>query len=444
MSIDRSKFKGSSLAKVAETDAAANQLVGKANRNWADTLKIEDGSNRFRVYPAHPEEGDEETVYAEPVSRVFLPVIVEEKDKDGNVIYERGNKPKLKETQKPIFNSKLHGGTEKDLVEEYANLARLAADTIKDDAEKQKFLAKINGAYNDNPAFRLPGLTFQQSWVMYADRLADSGSKILEFGRLEVKKSIKDKMNKVAALEDAQSPLGVDPYSDAEAGLPVIIVKNVQMKGGSKIKPQDIYEVALDKNFDRVTKRLTEYPLTDEQLEKLMTFPSLKSLFRNAFKKKDFMLQLEGLELFDNKYEIGIFNTDEFTQIAEEIAAYYPEDEEPAAEGSEQGGEDAHDEKEVEKDQFDLMSRLELKSFITKNRLGIAIKERMTDDDIRAAIRTVQEPIPHVPLPGEEGDTPPPVTKPVATKPVTPAPKPAAATTGGTSTADRLAALRKK
>lgn len=400
--IDRSKFKASSLSKQKEIDQQSSRLLGKSDSSTrGDMLEIEEGINRFRIYPAHPDGGGE--VYAEPVAKVFLPALVPEKDRDGKEITDSKGRVQMKESMKPIFNSKLHGGTPKDLVEEYIGLAKKFAEDLG--SEKQLFLDKIYGKYSPNAAQRLPGCNYQQTWVMYADKLG-AGDEVEKFGRLEVKKSIKDKMNKKAAIESANDPLGVDPFSDAETGLPVIITYN-KPQPGVRNNPNDVYDVEIDKTIDRRTKMLIEYPLSDEQLESFLSFTPLHKIFRNSFKRKDFEFQVEGLRMFDEKYTIGIFDTPEFQEVLEEIEQHFPvgDDVDEVEEPGEDLTEEENEEEAAEADMFELMNRVEMQAFIRSEKLGIVIKPSMSDDKIREQIRlkVAAGTIPYIPLPGEDG-----------------------------------------
>lgn len=448
MALDRSKFKASVVQKTIDQEKEANKLTGKGGRERAGLLELEVGRNRFRIYPAHP--GDEDAVYSETISTVYLPAMVVEKDDKGNEIIEKG-KPKMKRVMKQIFNSKLHGGTEKDLVEEYINIAKDIAANIQDKAEKQKLLDKIYGKYSDNPSFRISGCNYQNRAVMYADKLDGQGQPE-KFGRLELKMTVKKQMNEIAALEANDDPLGVDPFSDPESGLPVIITLR-KPAAGEKLQPSDYYKVTLDKDFHKVKKTLIEYPISDERLEKFMTYPSLVSLYKNVFKKRDFELQLAGLEMYDTEQQIGIFDTEEFMAIAEEISSYFDgedeggmTDEDVAAlesMGSEEEQEEVAETTDDAQDEYDLMTRVELVAFIKSEKLKITFTPRTSEEDLRLMIREKMEAmnLTQDPLPGEEGYEEPEEAKPVVKKTNTTAPVKTAATTS--STKDRLAALRR-
>lgn len=447
MAIDRSKFKASSQADVAEQDKAMATAAGKGRKGIADTLEIELGENRFRIYPAHPDGGGQ--FFAEAVSRVFLPAMVQERDSEGKGIKLPNGQWKLKKGSKPVFNSRIHGNTAKDLVEEYSKLALAWAEAnLKDPEKKKAYLNKINGIYSPNAANRLPGLKYKLTYEMYADKLGAGfgiDAKVLEFGRLAVSNDIKEKMNKVGAFESSRDPLGLDPWSDPERGLPVVITKQAQAPAGQpQIKPADIYGVTIDKVEDRTTEKIIRYPIPDANLEKFLEFPSLFKLFRSAFKKSDFELQLAGLEMFDQDYQIGIFHTDEFLNIAEEISGYYSDEAATNTETEggdpEQGGDvDPEEADEPQGDLFTTMTRLELKNYITKEKLGITFKQITKDEEIRELIRTA---VAAKANGGIGADLPKVEEKPAPVAQAAPVTTPAT-TAGGTSAKDRLAALKK-
>lgn len=409
--------------------------AGKGRKSMTENLDIEVGINRFRIYPVHPDGGG--VTFAEAVSRVFLPAMVQERDGENKPVLLPNGQPKLKKGMKPVFNSKLHGNTKRDLVEEYLNIGLRMAENIKDPEKKKAFLAKLNGQYSDNAQYRLPGVKYKLTYEMYADKLG-KGDQVTEFGRLGVSNDVKEKMNKVGAYESTKDPLGMDPWSNPDTGLPAVITKQQNQPGQTKIKPADIYGVTIDKDVD-VNDRLIRYPISDERLEKWLELPSLFKLFRNVFKRSDFELQLAGLEMFDADYSIGVFHTEEFLLIAEEISGYYAEEVAPAV-AEEEPAEEEEAADEVTGDQFDLLTRLELKSYIAKEKLGITIKQNFTDDQIRDLIRKalVARKLPignDEPLPGE--------IVPVVTPPVTPTVTTTTPSSTGGSAADRLKNLRK-
>lgn len=393
MALDRSKFRATSLVKNKESEDAVNNISNRGKYERTDALKLKDGKNYIRIYPPHPGKGGE--VYAEPVMRVFLPMMVDEKDKGGNVTGQ-------KESSKPVFNARQHGGFEKDLVDEYIRLTKEKAEGL-DKKEKEELLAKIMGKYAKDPNQRIAGIQYKVQYAMYANEVDVVGKVFGKFGKLEVGPAVKDGLNSAAAsAEDDTNPMSVDPFSDADEGRLVVITYD-----SKATKPSDYYDVVIDSVSNGGRLRL--FPLSDDQLEAFDKLPSLHTMYHNVFKLNDFKLQLKGLEFFDTKFNIGIFETDEFLDIAEEIKAYFDEE---VATAEQQEAEPEYVDELVEQDeeiqdQFTNMSRLQLSSFSRSNpALKVKILPAMSDEEIRTALRKATEqaePIPQEPLPGEPG-----------------------------------------
>lgn len=428
MALDRSKFKPTKISANKEKDQAVDSAMGRQGRGErADLHKIVPGKNYFRIYPPHPTD-DENATYAEPVVRVFLPAIVEDKDEKGEVKMEKG-KPVMKRISKPIFNSRIHGDTPKDLVEEYVNLGKRMAEDMSGKT-KDLFLVKLLGRFSKNKDERLPGLLYKTNYAMYADKIEDG--KMVKFARLEVGIAVKDGMNKASAVEGSDEVISVDPWTDPEDGRAVVIDYNDKAS-----KPADYYNVQIDNlTTKNANKQLVvrTFPLSDEQLENYLKYPSLASLYKKAFKRRDFELQLAGLELFDAEYELGIFASSEFDEIVQEINEYYSFDDEKTEEvkqpiTSQNAGVEEVEEEEVvaeeeeAADELDLMSRVELRNTNTTEQLGIRILTTMSDDTLREAIRQARKN-----GPAEKTTVEPEPVKTTAT--------------AGTSAADRLRKLR--
>lgn len=404
MAIDRSKFKSTSVAAVVQQDKEVSSMVGTKKGDRAGYLKLKPGKNLFRIFPPHPVEENEVggTSFVEPKSTVWLPMMVEERDEQGKPIMGADGKPKMKEGNKTVFNSRIHGNTEKDIVEEYFKCAeewakkhKFDADAEKDKKKRKEFTDKIWG----NFAAKIQGIRYNHNWVLFAKDLMDSKQ---PFGLLELKPSIKDGINKVVNMEASNQPIGTeanDPFTDVEEGRALVIMYNDKAD-----KPADYYSTSIDTATEaaemngRKIQIQKVYPLTDDDLNELMKFPSLYKTFRNCFKRRDFMLQFTGLEYFDKKNGMGIFASPEFEAIIEEISAYYPEDEKPSAEEVaavvNNHGEEAEEETETESettDKFALMSRDELKAFSLANKTGILVKQTMTDDVLRERLREWEE-----------------------------------------------------
>jgi len=375
---DRSKFKGSSVAKLKEQEEQTEKLAGTSNGGRAGYHEIDNGTNKFRIYPG---QGDE--TFCLPKVTVWLPREVEEKD-------EKGKTKKVVKNM-PVFNAKVHGGYEKDLVEEYVKFVTALLQDEIDDADELKTRLAIlkNGKA---PSTKISN---DIKYVCYADKISTKPDKsiVKKFARLEFGKSIKDQINKQAFSEDSDDPIETDIISDPDNGFVVKIVRDPNAKTAN-----DFYSVSLE-----VAKGAM--PLTDEELEFLETQESLTSLLTNTFKRSDYENQLAGLQIYDEKHGFGAFAHDSWLDIVEEIDAMVPEDDEKKEPETKKVG--AKSEKSSPKeekkstaktpppakkkaksgDMFDDMDRTELKEYIAEEELEILVKKSMSDDDIRSLIR---------------------------------------------------------
>jgi len=373
MAIDRSKYRSTSTAALVDKDKEIDKKMGRSEGQRADFLSIDNGKNVFRIYPPHANDGG--VLFAEPKVVTFLPIWVEEKDDKGKV------KKVLK--QKNVFNGKVHGKLTKDLVEEYINFVKkIASDKGLSGDDYTDFLSPLYGVYSKDPAKRKQGITYRNSWVLYADK--HEGDKTT-FGRLEIGKSVKERLNKLAAsTESSDEPAGVDPFTGVEDGRAIIITYNKDAD-----KPQDYYTTELDNSTTKVQGMtlVKTYPLSDEQLEHLETFPSLVKLFHNVFSRRDFDLQLDGLKNFDEANEnYQVFSYDEWFDIVDSIEKQLPAVTEDTSKEIEEDLD-----KEIEGDEFDLMTRAELKAYNQSEGLNVKVIVGMSDDDLRKAIRTALE-----------------------------------------------------
>ena len=102
----------------------------------------------------------------------------------------------------------------------------------------------------------------------------------------------------------------------------------VKIKRDSVAGKKDIsnyYQVSWEqKNFVPI-----KYPLSDALLEeRFNSIPTLTDLYENKYNAKMFNQALDGIQRFDEEHKYGAFSFDEFLDTVEEIAGYYPEEEE--------------------------------------------------------------------------------------------------------------------
>ena len=212
---------------------------------------------------------------------------------------------------------------------------------------------------------------------------------------------VRDSLNRLAFNEDDDEPIEVDPFTDVDDGLPIVVTYR---KNPNKKKGENFYEVSFP-------KKVTARPLTDEEIEYFMTLKPIQEVV-GRYGQKDFEKALEGLQNFDEDNEIGLFEEEDWLNHLEEIKAQYDSDEdeeeekpkrktkkskketrkakkvvEEPEEEEEEEEEQPEETAEAEDDEFTDMDRSELKKYIAKNKLDIVVKKSMSDDDIRELIR---------------------------------------------------------
>lgn len=372
--IDRSKFKATSVSKINEASEVAKKTLGIEDKGRPGYLKLKPGKNTLRIAPFHPEDGGQ--AYAEPMAVYWLPMLLPKRDDNGIILKDNKGNEIFQESKKSIFDSRLHGNTEKDLIDEYIKFAgKLAKFNYSKESDQKSFLTPIYG----NRQTKEFGITVASTSIVYAWLI--QGDK-KEFGRFELKRSVADQMNAIAAIEAENEPLGTDPFTDIEFGRALVINYNPNAE-----KAQDYYRVALDASYEREGPnkgKVKFYPLSDEEINQLLSVPSLYKQYRNVYSLKDFSLALKGLQFFDEKHRMGILNHDDFLSIVEEIKSYYPSEqlEEQEEEEAEENSKD---------NSLSKMDRIQLKEFIKANSLGITVMKSHTDDQLRNLIRKAQE-----------------------------------------------------
>lgn len=366
----RSQLKATSIKRLQKQIDEDNAMVGA--QNSTEYLNLEDGKTvKIRIFPGHP--GVQDFYIAKKC--YWLSFVGD----DGET--HRGT----------VLDSKVHGGTKFDVVEEYVKWAK---KKIGNDADKLEALVG-NGPKSNS-------LNPQYSWLCYADKI--NGDDQLRAKIWEFKKMVRDAMNKLAFSEDEDEVIEVDPFTDPDEGLPIMVTYR---KNPNKKKGENFYEVSFP-------KKVSARPLTDEEIEYFMTLKPLNEIL-SKYGMKDFERALEGLQNFDEENEIGLFDDEDWIEHLEEIRAQYDsddseedsapkkktavkkavkkayakseDDEEEEKDEADDEEEDEEEENDEDGDEFDSMDRVALKKYITANGLEISVKKSMSDDDLRNAIR---------------------------------------------------------
>ena len=381
MSNLRSQFKATPIKSLRKAIDQDDALVGIQSNDY---LNLEDGKTlKIRIFPAHP---GQENFYT-PRKCYWMNLTTE----DGET--RRGT----------VLDSVLHGGTKKDIVQEYVKFAK---KMYSDDSDKMEAL--LGTGMNSN------SLNPQYSWLCYADVVREGEelrAKVWEF-----KKMVRDLLNKLAMSEDGDEPIEIDPFTDPDEGFPVLVK---YLKKPNKKKGEQYYEVTLG-------KKPKARPLTDEELEYFAALKPISEVTRR-YNMSEFDKAIDGLKNFDEENDFNLFDNDDWLEIVEEVKQQYDsdsEDEQPKKKTSKKVVEDDDDDEEEVKpkksvkkpepeeednsednsedetdddseedefvavgDEFDNMDRTALKKYIKEKELEIVVKKSMSDDDLRAAIR---------------------------------------------------------
>ena len=385
----RSQLKATPIKKLKKRVDEDNETIGAQSNEY---LNLEDGKTlKIRIFPAHPGVED----FYIPKKCYWLTVA----GRDGD--------PR----RTTVLDSKVHGGTKWDLVEEYVKFAK---KKWAKDSEKLDALTGTGQNQNSlNPSY---------TWLCYAAQV--TADEELRAKLWEFKKMVRDAMNKLAFSEDEDEAIEVDPFTDPDEGLPILVK---YMKNPNKKKGENYYEVSFP-------KKVSARPLTDEEIEYFMTLKPLTEVIQK-YGMRDFEKALEGLQNFDEEHEMELFDDDDWLEHVEEIKAQYDgelEDDKPSKkktskkvtkkveeEDDNEGDDDSDDEEEEEEkpkkveeeeveeeeepeeaddeeeddsdeaedDGLDDMDRTELKKYIKDNGLEVSVKKSMSDDDLREAIR---------------------------------------------------------
>jgi hypothetical protein len=358
----RSQLKPTSIKRLQKQIDSDDAMVGAKSNEF---LNLEDGKTiKIRIFPAHP--GNEDFYVARKCYWLSF------QTQDGEM--RRGT----------VLDSKMHGGTKYDVVEEYVKYAKKHIDG---DAEKLEALVGTGPKSNSlNP---------QYTWMCYADKI--DGDNPLRAKVWEFKKMVRDALNRLAFNEDDDEPIDVDPFTDVDEGLPVLVTYR---KKPNKKKGENYYDVSFP-------KKVSARPLTDDEIEYFMSLKPIQEVVGH-YGIRDFEKALEGLQNFDEENEIGLFDDDNWLEHLEEIKSQYDseeseqdeeEDEKPKKiskksskkekepEPEEEEEEEEAEEEESEEDEFTDMDRNELKKYISKNKLDITVKKSMSDEEIRNLIR---------------------------------------------------------
>lgn len=364
MAFDRSKFVAPKLETNKKVTDEVNKTMKVNNSNRGDYLSIDEGANIFRLFPPH--NPDEPTF--QPKVVYWMECRVPKTDAEGNPIENE-----FEWKRRPIFDSRIHGGTPKDIIDEYIKFTKDFIFQNNETEDAKKLVAPING-WRDKSGKWNPGLLPSTSFVAYATK---GDITIANLGRLELFQSVKDELEKLNVDEKSGEIISTDIWSGPDDGIQFILTHRKNDKGKWEDTIQKRQFVPKDKK--NIAQEWEEFAqsqvIPDDVLEHWSKMEPLSSQFKNTYKRSDFERAVEALQKFDQEHSYHTFENDEFLEILKEIDAYYPEDEEQ---------EENNYQAEPEKKALDYseLSREELKKIIVENNLPIKVFRSTSTEDL--------------------------------------------------------------
>lgn len=330
-------LKGTKAAAVAEQ---AEEIKSKGKGKKQEYLQIEEGVNRVRIMPCHPDT-DPKNLYAQKREVSWLPF----RKEDGSL------------GRRPVMNAVTHGGQEKDIVACYVRMAPefIKADRSASSKDKAKKIDALTDFKN--------GIAPKGSYLMYAKK--EEKDKVVR-GLLEVTYGVKRKLDALSISDLEEDPEVIDPISDPIDGSVVKITYSPSESNNNK------YTVVLDRKASQ---------LTEEDVDWLNDQTPLYEMLVDVYHKGHFDKAVEGLEIYDEQHGIGLFHQDEFQDLISELRSQLPDAPEREDEEDEGDAKPGRKGKRLED-----MDRGELKQFILDNELDIRVTRKMTEEDILEAI----------------------------------------------------------
>ena len=362
MAFDRSKFVAPKLEVNKKVTDEVNKTMKVTNSNRGDYLTIDEGANIFRLFPPH--NPDEPTF--QPKVVYWMECRVPKTDAEGNPI-----EGEYEWKRRPIFDSRIHGGTPKDIIDEYIKFTKDFIFQNNEAEDAKKLVAAING-WRDKSGKWNPGLLPSTSYVAYATK---GDITIPNLGRLELFQSVKDELEKLNVDEKSGEIISTDIWSGPDDGIQFILTHRKNDKGRWEDSIQKRQFVPKDKK--NIAQEWEEFAqsqvIPDDVLEHWSKMEPLSAQFKNAYKRSDFERAVEALQKFDQEHGYHTFENDEFLEIVKEIDGYYPDDEE------EENNSYQEEEKVLD---YSEMSREELKKVIAQNELPIKVFKTTTTEDL--------------------------------------------------------------
>lgn len=315
MSFDRSKYKKQVSIDEVDDDLKKAQATMKnpafGNQGGRASFYAVNKEGRYELRVLPSVKGEKPYISRKVVK---LPIECPIYDKDGKDTGEKEVR------QKDVFTSDVHsdkmGG--KDAVMIYIDFVYALANDIQDSDEKKKFLAPITGYFNRQKQW-VWGVSPNLNYVCYV-YVED------EIHRFDVRPQWWKKMKNISLERSNDNVINIDIFSDCDEGYPLIINTTLNEKGKSQFDIScGLPDASKRESWDDFFLR-TRVP--DNILQELEELPSLEDQYKDVFSRKDWDMQIEGLERFDKQNGFEIFQNDEFLNALEELEKLVPEDDE--------------------------------------------------------------------------------------------------------------------
>lgn len=313
MSFDRSKYKKQVSIDEVDDDLKKAQATMKnpafgSQGGRASFYSVnKEGRYELRVLPSV--NGGKPYISRKVVK---LPIECPIYDKDGK---DTGKK---EVRQKDIFTSDVHSDRMegKDAVMIYLDFVYALANDIQDSDEKKKFLAPVTGYFNKQKQW-VWGISPNLNYVCYA-YVED------EIHRFDIRPQWWKKMKSISLERSNDNVINIDIFSDCDEGYPLIINTTLNEKNKTQFDIScGLPDANKRENWDDFFERVR---VPDSVLQELEELPSLEDQYKDVFSRKDWDMQIEGLERFDKQNGFEIFQNDEFLNALEELEKLVPED----------------------------------------------------------------------------------------------------------------------
>lgn len=309
MVFDRSKFK---KAKIDEIDdsvkvAQASMKLPGFNGDYARFFSMKDpGKYWFRILPSITGKP-----YV-PCKTVKLPIECPVYDKDGN---DTGKK---EIRTKDVFTSDVHSKAMqgKSATLTYIEYVYNLASEIQDKDERSKFLFPING-YRTGQGKWVWGVSPMLNYVAYVALYPFSNNDIY---RLNLQPKWWDRMKEISIEKSSDDVLSIDVFSDPEEGYPLVI--NFTMENGKRNYTLDPASPAKGQSWDDFFDKTT---VPDGVLDNLSKLPSLDDLYIDVYSRKEWDLEMEGLQRLDEQTGYNIFSNEQFLDELEAMEKLVPD-----------------------------------------------------------------------------------------------------------------------